>query len=140
MTCMFHVMFVVTTAKEMVCAWKLARQCYSNYVGLGGSSAHNQPKLVYLSKFPTPHVWFQQEPMHYGRKKEARKFHRQLQRKLKQCVTSMQPLLVRIPIDETGEILSGRKYWQQKVREVTYHHLNVLIRNFRLHIPKQWVS
>ncbi len=50
------------------------------------------------------------------------------QKELKQVVAFGQPALVRIPIDEIGEIVSGRTYWQQKVQKVAYSHLDVFVR------------
>jgi hypothetical protein len=72
------------------------------------------------------------------RRKESQKFHGELQKELKQVVTFGQPALVRIPIDETWEIVSGRTYWQQKVRKVAFSYLDVFVCNFRHHTPKQW--
>ncbi len=45
---------------------------------------------------------------------------------------------MKVPTDETGEIVSGRTYWQQKVKEVAYAHLKISVRKFQLHTPKQW--
>jgi len=53
-------------------------------------------------------------------------------------VASRQPALVKIPTNEIGEIVNGKTYWQQKVQEVTYSHLNVTIHNFKHHTMKQW--
>ncbi len=52
-------------------------------------------------------------------------------------MASRQPALVKIPIDETGEIVNGRTYWQQKVQDVAYSHLDVFVCNFKHHTPKQ---
>jgi hypothetical protein len=49
-----------------------------------------------------------------------------------------QPQLIKFPTKEVKEISSGKTYWQQKVKEVAYIHLNVSICNFRLHIKAQW--
>jgi hypothetical protein len=59
------------------------------------------------------------------RRKESKKFGGELQKELKQVVASRQPTLVKIPIDETREIVSGRTYWQQNVQDVAYSHLDV---------------
>jgi hypothetical protein len=45
---------------------------------------------------------------------------------------------VRIPINENGEIVNGWRYWQQKVKEMAYCHLDVSIYNFKTHLQTQW--
>jgi hypothetical protein len=45
---------------------------------------------------------------------------------------------VKIPTDETRDIVSGKTYWEQKVREVAYSHLDMFVHNFKHHTPKQW--
>ncbi len=68
----------------------------------GNSGAHGQPKLVYLSELLQQYEGFQQEATCYVWKKEARKFHGELQKEVKQCVATRQPHQSKSPLMKLG--------------------------------------
>ncbi len=78
-----------------------------------GNPGPDQRQVVYVLQYPSSHTGFPQEGSvsTHVQRKEFRKFHGELQKELKQVVGFGQPAFLRIPIDETREIVSGRTYW-----------------------------
>ncbi len=127
---MLHGKFVGATTQGMVCLGKLVKWHSSTYAKPKWQPC-TEPITsgICLSQYPSSHIGFPHGVLmsthNQVRRKESKKFGGELQKELKQVVASRQPTLVKIPIDETREIVSGRTYWQQNVQDVAYSHLDV---------------
>ncbi len=139
---MLHGKFIGATTQGMVCLGKFVKWHSSTYAKpkwqpcIGPTTSH-----ICLSQYPSSHIGFPHGVLvsthNQVQRKESKKFHGELLKELKQVVASRQPALVKIPTDETEEIINGRTYWQQKVRNVAYSHLDMFFCNFKHHTSKQ---
>ncbi len=84
------------------------------------------------------HPIAKKKALHTTRRQKSRKQHDIIQKGVKDYVAIGYTPKVIIPTNDVGEIVGLKTIWQQTIKYISYHHLDLTIHQFGLHTQKQW--
>jgi hypothetical protein len=99
---------------------------------------HGLVNVASFSGMEDANVAANKTAIHTTQRQENHKRQGVFQREVKESIPTSRIPLTKIPTDAKGEIVGLRAMWQQAIKDATYAHLNLTIRQFKLHTQKQW--